>query len=123
MKDTFSRLIGAVLAVGLIGGALGFIVGVFEMTRGEGIQFTILGLFAASLLYWIVLRGPLGRAIGSMLEGEAVQDVGTLMRIEDVEDQVQALSLETQRLLEIEERLEFTERLLAKQSDPQAGEG
>jgi hypothetical protein len=123
MKDTLSRLIGAVLAVGLIGGALGFIVGVLEMTRGEGIQFTILGLFAASLLYWIVLRGPLGRAIGSMLEGEAAQDVGTLMRIEDVEDQVQALSLETQRLLEIEERLEFTERLLAKQSDPQAGEG
>ena len=121
MRNTFGKVVGAVLSVALVAGALGFIAGIIDLTRNRPLPVTVLGLSAASLLYWIVLRGPLGRAIASLLEGDAVQDPATLIRLEDVEDQVQALSLETQRLLEIEERLEFTERLLARQAEEQGG--
>jgi hypothetical protein len=117
MKGTFTKVIGAFLSMALVGAALGFLVGIIDMTKNQGFEYTLVGITAASMLYWIVLRGPLGRAIAGMLEDESLPDATTVMRLEDVEDRVQELSLESQRFREIEERLEFTERLLARQSE------
>jgi hypothetical protein len=117
MKGTFTKIIGAFLSMALVAAALGFLVGVIEMTQNQGFEYTLIGISAASMLYWLVLRGPLGRAIAGMLEGEVGQDASTMIRLEDVEDRVQELSLESQRMLELEERLEFTERLLARNAE------
>jgi hypothetical protein len=117
MRGTFTKIIGAMLTMALVAGALGFLAGIIDLTRNMGFEYTLLGFTAASLLYWVVLRGPLGRAIAGMLEGEVVQDASTMIRLEDVEDRVQELSLESQRMLELEERLEFTERLLARKAE------
>jgi hypothetical protein len=66
-----------------------------------------------------MLRGPVGKALASMLEGgSGGEDHVLASRVADLEDRLQEVSLETQRFLEIEERLEFTERLLAQHTDP-----
>jgi hypothetical protein len=117
MKGTFGRIVGLIFSVFLVGGALGFLAGMLDLTRNMGFEYTLLGMSAATALYWIVLRGPLGRSVASLLEGEGGSDEMTQVRLEDVEDKVQELALESQRMMELEERLEFTERLLSQHRD------
>lgn len=117
MKGAFGKIIGLAFSVLLIGGALGFLAGIIELTRNMGFEYTLLGMSAATALYWIVLRGPFGKAVASLLEGENASDEMTQIRLEDVEDKVQELALESQRMMELEERLEFAERLLAQNRD------
>ncbi len=71
--------------------------------------------FAASIVFIsiasiFVLRGPLGRALADRISGRH-RDQG--------EDEALRADLEgmRQRLAEVEERLDFAERLLAKQRD------
>jgi hypothetical protein len=59
-----------------------------------------------------ILRGPLGKALARRIEGSAGQADGEAMaalqgRMADLEDRMD-------RMHEIEERLDFTERLLAQ---------
>ncbi len=117
MKGTFNRVLGGFLAFAAVGAALGFLMELISMTRSTGFEYTLLGVAAATLIYWFVLKGPLGTAIGSLLEGGAVADPNSAFRLEELEDRVQELSLESQRMLELEERLEFTERLLARKAE------
>ncbi|MCA9767984.1 MAG: hypothetical protein KC485_04110, partial [Gemmatimonadetes bacterium] len=50
-----------------------------------------------------------------MLEGgSSAEDPMLGVRLADVEDRLQEVSLETQRMMELEDRLEFAERLLAQ---------
>jgi hypothetical protein len=113
------RVIGALLTAVLVVSGLAFLTGVLRMTEGMGFEYTLLGFAGAGLIYAVALRGPLGRAIGRMLEGEGESDAdGVLgLRVADLEDRLQEISLETQRFAEIEDRLEFAERLLAGQRD------
>lgn len=122
MRNAFGRIIGLVFSVAMIAGALGFMAGILDLTRNMGFEYTLLGLGGAVAVYWMVLKGPIGKAVGSLLEGEEASDSMTGMRLEDVEDRVQELSLETRRLLEIEDRLEFAERLLAQRSEEGVGD-
>jgi hypothetical protein len=64
----------------------------------------------------VILRGPLGKAIGERVAGHKLDG--------DAAAQTEALHAEVDelrfRLSEVEERLDFTERLLARQGGPEA---
>ncbi|HEV8123389.1 MAG TPA: hypothetical protein VGP80_04050 [Gemmatimonadales bacterium] len=66
----------------------------------------------------LVLRGPLGRALAKRIEGSKAADHDTAQRLEEVEARLQTLELTQERMLELEERLDFAERLLAREKDP-----
>lgn len=121
MGSKFAKFIGMLLIFGLVFLAGGFLLYLFEEVAREGFEMVLVGLAALGGLSWFVFRGPVGKAIASMLESRPLPDDGMLAsRVADLEDRLQELSLETQRFLEIEERLDFTERLLAQQVEPPA---
>jgi len=66
----------------------------------------------------LVLKGPLGRALAKRIEGSRAADHDTVQRLEEVEARLQTLELTQERMLELEERLDFAERLLAREKDP-----
>lgn len=114
-----SRVWGTVLSLGLVGIAMTFLVAMSEESRHSDNPTPIFGMVVAAVIFGVVLRGPLGRAVGKMLEGPAQHDDVLRDRIEDLEMRVGDFGSEQQRILELEERLDFAERLLA-QRDPQA---
>ena len=115
----FVGFIGMLTVLGLVFLAGGFVIYLFEEWADQGFEFILLGLAALAGFSWLVFRGPVGKAMGSILEGgTGGEDAMLASRVADLEDRLQELSLETQRFLEIEERLEFTERLLAQHTDP-----
>jgi hypothetical protein len=106
-----------VLSLVLMAGA--FTIYLMEEVASKGFELMLLGLAALGVFSWLLLRGPVGKALASMLEGGSRgDDVMLASRVADLEDRLQEISLETQRFLEIEDRLEFTERLLAQHTDP-----
>lgn len=113
MSNKGSRGFGLVLTLGLAGMGLLFIA--FLMDEGSRINgpmpfFSLLvggGIFAAMVF------GPIGKAIGKMLEGESPVDDQVAMRVEDLEARVIELTMEQSRVAELEDRLDFTERLIA----------
>ena len=66
----------------------------------------------------LVLRGPLGRALARRIEGSRAADHDAAQRLEEVEARLQSLELTQERMLELEERLDFAERLLAREKEP-----
>jgi hypothetical protein len=66
----------------------------------------------------LVLRGPLGRALAKRIEGTKAADHETVQRLEEVESRLQSLELTQERMLELEERLDFAERMLARDKEP-----
>ena len=63
----------------------------------------------------VVLRGPLGRALAERIAGRAGH--GADRRTLELERQVEDLQY---RLTELEERVDFTERVVAHGRDPRA---
>lgn len=117
MSGKFGQFLAMVMVLFLVIMAGGFMVYLLE--EAGGFEFLLLGMTALGGFGWLVFRGPVGKAIGTMLEaGRGNEDHMLSSRVIDLEDRLQELSLETQRFLEIEERLEFTERLLAQHTDP-----
>jgi hypothetical protein len=60
----------------------------------------------------LVLRGPLGRALASRIEGGVEPDARARERLGQLEHRVAELEAGQQRVTELENRLEFAERLL-----------
>jgi apolipoprotein N-acyltransferase len=119
MSGKFGRFLGMALVMFLVVMAGGFLVYVLDDLARRGSEVALLGLAGLAGMSWLVFRGPVGKALASMLEGSSGgEDPMLASRVADLEDRLQELSLETQRFLEIEERLEFTERLLAQHTDP-----
>jgi hypothetical protein len=119
MSGKFGRFLGMVMVITLMMMAGGFLIFLFDDMSNQGFEYVLLGLAGLGGLGWLLLRGPVGKALASMLEGGSVsEDQMLALRVADLEDRLQEVSLETQRFLEIEERLEFTERLLAQHTDP-----
>ena len=126
MSGKFGRFLGMTLVMFLVIMAGGFLIYVLEDLARRGSELAVLGVAGLGGMSWLVFRGPVGKALASMLEGSSGgEDQMLASRVADLEDRLQELSLETQRFLEIEERLEFTERLLAQHTDParRVGEG
>lgn len=115
-----SRFWGVVTTLGLTGAVLFFLVGVMEESRNINNPTPIFAGIAAAAIFFALLRGPVGKAIGKMLEGNAMPDDQLTDRIEQLEDRVAELSNDQRRVAELEERLDFAERLLAQRSDAPA---
>jgi len=62
----------------------------------------------------LILRGPLGKAIGRRLEGGSTGTPELEARVRELEERLQQLEAERGRVAEVEERLDFAERLLVR---------
>lgn len=79
------------------------------------VMFTVIGIPAA-----FMLLTPIARAIGRRIEGQgAVADD----RIAELERRVQELEVREERVGELENRLDFAERMLAQREGSRALEG
>ncbi len=119
MASRLSKVLGmgTVLFLVMLSGL--YMVFLLEEVSRRGTELVVAGLLGLVAVAWLLFRGPVGKAIASMLEGrEAEHDPMVGARLAEVEDRLQEISLETQRLMEIEDRLDFTERLLAQHTDP-----
>ena len=77
---------------------------------GPMVVMTVISLSVVAI---VVLRGPVGRALGRRIEGASVPDADLVHRVEELETRLLAAEQVESRLAEVEERLDFTERLLA----------
>lgn len=79
------------------------------MFNGPEVPMIVLFMSIAAVL---VLRGPLGRAIGEKIARQ--RDAGDDREIQDLKGEVDDLR---HQLSEVQERLDFAERLLARQDE------
>lgn len=69
-----------------------------------------------------IVLWPLMRALARRIEGRG-GDVELHHEVDELRVRVQELELQQQRLAEVEDRLEFAERLLAQRSEGRIGSG
>ena len=84
-------------------------------TAIAGKDFAIPTILMLGIGGTIVLRGPLGRALARRIEGAPRAEL-------DVEPVLHELDELRARMLELEERLDFTERLLARDRESVPGQ-
>ena len=77
---------------------------------------TTLVIFAVAAV--LILRGPLGRALARRLEGTGGREESTGAGIAGIAERVTELEQRDARLAELEERLDFAERLLSQRDEP-----
>jgi hypothetical protein len=65
----------------------------------------------------VALRGPIGRALAARIEGRRAPDHETQMELEDLRARVAALEEGHAKVAELQERVEFAERLLAAERE------
>ena len=110
-----SKFWGVVLTLGLTAGALIFLFGTMEESRGmPNPAMPVFGALIGGGIFFGLIRGPIGKAIAKMLEGHPVQDDQLVQRVEQLEDRLSELGMDQLRVAELEERLDFAERLLAQ---------
>jgi hypothetical protein len=81
------------------------------------LPYVVFGTLAlASLVGWLIR--PLIISFGRRLEGQAAGPA-LQAEVDELRFKLQEMNAVQQRLGEVEERLEFTERLLAKQQEPE----
>lgn len=120
--DALRKAVGFILAIALVGAGLTYMIALLQGGfTSNGYEF-LLGLAAGIAAFGWLIRGPFGRAIARLL-GEQPEALPKELPIEyfELDDQVQALKAEIQRIGELEERLDFTERLLIQKSDAEPG--
>ena len=79
----------------------------------EAMVLTALGFFAAVVL----ITFPLVRALARRLEGRSAPDPALAAEVEELRARVAELEQRQGTLHELEERIDFTERLLAQQRE------
>jgi hypothetical protein len=82
-----------------------------DQTRTIAIVLVMVSAFAAAILY------PVTRAWARRLEGKTRQGPSTL-EFDDLRTRVIDLQNQVARIQELEDRVDFAERLLAQQGDP-----
>jgi hypothetical protein len=82
------------------------------MTGGDVARIVLVSVAGAAVLLWILVRGPIGIAIGEVIKrlfgGHRQHDVGQL---DDVHARLDAMQ---RQIGELAERQDFAERLLAQ---------
>ena len=115
MSSKTSRFMGLTLTLGLTGMGLFFLA--FVMVEGRNINgpIPVFSILIAGGVFAAMMFGPVGKSIARMLEGESSQlDDQIAMRVEDLEARLAELTMEQSRVGELEDRLDFAERLLAQ---------
>lgn len=84
------------------------------MQPGDVISLLIVAVAAAAVL---ILRGPLGRAMARRLEGTAGREEMTGADMAGIAERVAELEQRDTRIAELEERLDFAERMLTQQRE------
>ena len=121
-----SRFWGAVTTLGLTGMGLFFLVYILKEGRiavpeGGYAPLPLLpgfAMIAGAAIFYGVLRGPIGRGIAGLFTGDEPADEQLSHRMEQVEDRLAELSGEHRRVAELEERVDFAERMLAQRPEP-----
>ena len=94
------------LTLMVVFGAVGFTIVAVNVGEDFAIPVGIVALVAAA----VVLRGPVGKALARRLEGKTEPN--------DTESVLQALDEVRGQVAELEERVDFAERMLAQQREP-----
>ncbi|MGH6885350.1 MAG: hypothetical protein ACREGK_04670 [Geminicoccales bacterium] len=79
-------------------------------------QFAMFMAVAAGALG--IFFGPIGRAVGRLIEGPKRGPVAGDPVVHDLRARVEQLEAERGRIAELEERLDFAERMLAQRREP-----
>lgn len=118
-----SRITGMVLGTSMVVMGLLFVTWAIEGPGSRGYEYLLTALASGAGISFVALRGPLGRSIGRMIEGEE-SDEQLELRVEELEARLAGMEqraltsgeVEAQfvRLSEVEERLEFAERVLTR---------
>jgi hypothetical protein len=114
MSGQGSKFWGIAATLGLTAMGLFFLFGVMEESRNINNPTPAIAGVAAAIVFFALWHGPVGRAIGKMLEGPGAPDDHVIGRMEQLEDRLAELGADQLRIAELEERLDFTERLLAQ---------
>jgi hypothetical protein len=107
-----SAVAGTLVGIAVVGG---YVILSHDLGAGFAIVVGILLLCAGTFLG--VLRGPVGRAWARKID--ASHDGGSAGEIDALHARIEELEAGQQRLTEIEERLDFAERLLTRGRDAQ----
>ncbi len=83
------------------------------MAPGAIVMIVLTVVAALTLVLW-----PLARALGRRLEGKGGKDPALQRELEQVQQRLAEVDALHGRVAELEERLDFTERLLAQSREP-----
>lgn len=124
MNHRGSRGSGLFLTIGLTAMGLMFLAFVMDNARNTPGPLPVFALLIGGVAFASLMFGPVGKAIGRMLESDTPQlDDQVTMRVEDLEARVAELTMEQSRVAELEDRLDFTERMIASAQRNELGEG
>ena len=77
------------------------------------VMIVFLGLLATTIILW-----PVMRALARRLEGKGATDPALHAEIEQLQQRLGEVDVLQQRVAELEERIDFTERMLARTQAP-----
>jgi hypothetical protein len=94
------------------------------MPPGDVAPVIVMSVLAISVAATFILRGPIGKALARWIESwgatEAaaldVRAVGDPRRLDEIEHRLGEVEAREARLAELEERLDFAERLLTREA-------
>lgn len=116
MSGAPSKFFGVVLSVGLtLVTVIGISVALDNATRRPPGPYVLMSAVFAGA-YLLLMRGPLGKAIARMLDGTSAPDP-MLDRSDEIDELLARSADDRLRLLELEDRLDFAERLLSQRSE------
>ena len=122
MSASSSRKTGVLLTIGMVAAALTFLVAVLDESRSFDNPMPVFVMLGGLAVFLGLMRSPVGKAIGRMLDEDHLPDEQLAMRVEDLEARLADLSLEQSRVMELESRLDFAERMLtARGGDSNGG--
>jgi hypothetical protein len=112
-RNTNRFAVGVVLSLGITVAALLFIcVILMGALHSPNPAFNILAAIVCGAFYLLTMFGPLGRAISRMLDGTGEPDVAVDYAAE-LDELMERSAQDRMLLQEMEQRLEFAERMIA----------
>ena len=113
MRTNSARNVGGFLDYVLTVAALIFVGMMVILSGKSGPAMPVLGLGAGVAMFIVLCLGPVGKAIARMLATNDDAGDDAQLRLDQLEGQLVDQGYDHQRLAELEESIEFAERLLA----------